>query len=80
MSTRTEAPAARARSEGANVLTKGTATAAPPTAPTPQVMAIQVRRLLSTGSFEKLAADVAELLAESLMGNLCKSTSGSIVH
>jgi hypothetical protein len=29
---------------------KGTATAAPPTAPAPQVMAIQVRRLLSTAS------------------------------
>jgi len=42
------------------VLTKGTATAAPPTAPAPQVMAIQVRRVGSTpGSNEA-----------SLMGNL----------
>jgi hypothetical protein len=45
MSTCTAAPAALARSDGAKVLTKGTATAAPPTAPAPQVMAIQVRRL-----------------------------------
>jgi hypothetical protein len=34
-----------ARSEGVNVLTNGTAVAAVPTAPAPQVMAIQFRRL-----------------------------------
>src|SRR5690606_41823258 len=44
MPTCTGAPAARARSDGAKVLTKGTATATPPTAPAPQVMAIQRRR------------------------------------
>ena len=44
MSASTAAPAARARSEGWNVLTNGTAAATPPTAPKPQLMATQVRR------------------------------------
>ena len=48
MSACTGAPAALARSDGAKLDTKGTATAAPPTAPAPQVMAIQVRRPEST--------------------------------
>ena len=36
MSTSTAAPAALARSDGWKLLTKGTAAATPPTAPTPQ--------------------------------------------
>ena len=40
---------ARARSEGSNDATKGTAAATPPTAPAAHVMRIQVRRLESTG-------------------------------
>jgi len=44
MSTSTGAPAALARSDGVNVLTKGIAVATPATAPAPQVIAIQVRR------------------------------------
>jgi hypothetical protein len=48
ISTSTAAPAARARSDGWKVLTNGMAVATPPTAPAPQAMATQVRRLLST--------------------------------
>jgi hypothetical protein len=49
MSTSTGAPAAFARSEGVKVLTKGTATQAPPTAPAAPATAIQVRRAGSLG-------------------------------
>jgi len=59
MSTRTGAPAALARSEGVKVLTKGTAVATPPTAPAPQVIAIQVRRLRS------MAASLMQFLGAS---------------
>jgi len=48
MSTSTAAPAALARSEGWKVLTNGTATAAPPTAPAQDVAISQVRLLVST--------------------------------
>jgi hypothetical protein len=48
MSTSTAAPAALARSEGANVLTKGTAVATPPTAPAQLVAISQVRLPWST--------------------------------
>ncbi len=48
ISTSTGAPAARARSEGWKVLTKGTATAAPPTTPAHPDAISQVRLPLST--------------------------------
>jgi hypothetical protein len=48
MSTSTAAPAALARSDGWNVLTNGTATAAPPTAPAQDVAINHVRLLVST--------------------------------
>jgi hypothetical protein len=57
MSASTAAPAALARSDGAKVLTKGTATAAAPTAPAPAVIATQVRRLL-VGTFKVAGAEV----------------------
>ncbi len=47
-STSTAAPAALARSEGAKVLTKGTATATEPAAPAQPEAISQVRLLLST--------------------------------
>jgi hypothetical protein len=46
-----------ARSDGAKLDTKGTATAAPPTAPAPQVIAIQVRRPESTLTSLMLSSD-----------------------
>ena len=49
MSTSTEAPAARARSEGWKLLTKGTATKPAPTAPAQLDAMSQVRLPLSTG-------------------------------
>jgi hypothetical protein len=49
MSTSTEAPAARARSEGWKLLTKGTAANPAPTAPAHPEAMIQVRLALSTG-------------------------------
>jgi hypothetical protein len=48
MSTSTAAPAALARSEGLNALMKGTATAAPPTAPAQPEAISHVRLSVST--------------------------------
>jgi hypothetical protein len=46
------------------VLTKGTATATPPMAPAPQVMATQVRRLGSTGPpVDAAAVDLPTVLS-----------------
>src|SRR5690606_15731424 len=57
MSTSTGAPAARARSDGANELTKGTAVAAPATPPNAQATPTQVRREGSAGLFGSTAPE-----------------------
>src|SRR5690606_29841637 len=59
-STATGAAAALARSEGANELTKGIATAAPPTAPAAQVRPIAVRRELSAGLDESVMTSLPD--------------------